>query len=51
MSIHANIHTPESLGAIMIMAAESIRPPERLTVSETAEKYRWLNVPGAYTGW
>lgn len=29
---------------------EILQPPERLTVSQAAEKYRWLNNPGAYTG-
>ena len=30
--------------------AEAIRPPERLTVSQAAEKYRKLNNPGHYVG-
>lgn len=30
--------------------AEAIRPPERLTVSQAAEKYRRLNNPGHYVG-
>jgi phage terminase large subunit GpA-like protein len=35
---------------IMVQVAEAVRPPERLTVSEAAAKYRKLNNPGAYTG-
>src|SRR5687768_5957983 len=30
--------------------AATVRPPERLTVAEAAEKYRRLNNPGAYVG-
>lgn len=29
---------------------DALRPPERLTVSQAAEKYRLLNNPGAYVG-
>ena len=29
---------------------QQLRPPERLTVSQTAEKYRKLNNPGSYVG-
>lgn len=29
---------------------DALRPPERLTVSQAAEKYRYLNNPGAYVG-
>lgn len=31
-------------------AAEGVRPAERLTVSESAAKYRHINQPGAYVG-
>ena len=30
--------------------AEAVRPPERLTVAEAAEKYRYVNNPGSYVG-
>lgn len=30
--------------------ADTFRPPERLTVSAAASKYRYLNTPGAYVG-
>lgn len=33
-----------------IEAAEIVRPPERITVSEAAEKYRYVNQPGSYVG-
>jgi len=40
-------HTLES---IVVESAEAARPPERLTVSEAAEKYRKINNPGAFVG-
>lgn len=40
-------HTMEEM---LRSTAEAIRPPERLTVSEAAEKYRKLNNPGHYVG-
>lgn len=39
-----------SLEALLVEAAAGVRPPERLTVSEAAEKYRMLNNPGSYVG-
>lgn len=45
------IHTLfDSLESMIVQTAESVRPPERLTVSEAAAKYRKLNNPGAYVG-
>ena len=40
----------ETLEDMIVQTAEGVRPPERLTVSEAAEKYRKLNNPGAYVG-
>lgn len=40
----------ESLGEIVCDATDSLRPAERLTVSQASEKYRKLVNPGAYTG-
>jgi len=40
----------KSLGAIFLDLAAMLRPPERLTVSQAAEKYRFVNQPGAYVG-
>jgi phage terminase large subunit GpA-like protein len=40
----------KSLGHIFAHVAESLRPPERLTVAEAAAKYRYLNNPGSYVG-
>lgn len=40
-----------SLEQILVATAEGVRPPERLTVSEAAEKYRYVNNPGSYVGW
>lgn len=39
-----------SLNAIFRDLATILRPPERMTVSEAAEKYRYINQPGAYVG-
>lgn len=39
-----------SLERLVVDSAASVRPPERLTVAEAAEKYRFLNNPGAYVG-
>ncbi len=47
MTIHISF---ETLQAMVVQTAEGVRPPERLTVSEAAEKYRHVNVPGAYVG-
>jgi len=40
----------KSLSAIVVDLAEQLRPPERLTVAQAAEKYRYVNQPGAYVG-
>lgn len=39
-----------SLGEIFCDLATMLRPPERISVSEAAEKYVYLNQPGAYVG-
>lgn len=39
-----------TLEEMLLATAEAIRPPERLTVAEAAEKYRRLNNPGHYVG-
>lgn len=38
------------LEAIVRETAEVVRPPERLTVAEAAEKYRYINNRGSYVG-
>ena len=40
----------KSLNQIIRDLAETLRPPERITVSEAAEKYVKINQPGAYVG-
>lgn len=40
----------QTLEEMVVATAEAVRPPERLTVSEAAEKYRFLNNPGSYVG-
>ena len=40
----------KSVGDIFCELAEMLRPPERLSVSDAAEKYRYVNNPGAYVG-
>jgi phage terminase large subunit GpA-like protein len=39
-----------TLESLVVEAAAAARPPERLTVSQAAEKYRQLNNPGSYVG-
>lgn len=39
-----------SLEEMIVATAEAVRPAERLTVSESAAKYRWLNNSGSYVG-
>ena len=39
-----------SLEEMIVRTAASVRPPERMTVSEAAAKYRYLNNPGSYVG-
>lgn len=50
MSIHPVHDLFDTLEDMIVQTAEGVRPPERLTVSEAAEKYRKLNNPGAYVG-
>ena len=38
------------LEQIIGAAASSIRPPEKLTISQWTEKYRYLNNPGSFVG-
>ncbi|AGH31458.1 terminase large subunit [Loktanella phage pCB2051-A] len=40
----------QSIEAMLLSTAAAIRPPERLSVSEAAEKYRIVNNPGSYVG-
>lgn len=40
----------KSVGEIISDLALMLSPPENLTVSQAAEKYRYINQPGAYVG-
>lgn len=40
----------ESLGEIICDLSLMLSPPENLSVSQAAEKYRYVNQPGAYVG-
>lgn len=40
----------QTLEDMVLASAEAVRPPERLTVAEAAEKYRYVNNPGSYVG-
>jgi phage terminase large subunit GpA-like protein len=42
--------TYESLGDLICDVADILQPPERLSVSEAAAKYRYVNNPGSYVG-
>ncbi|SON54328.1 Bacteriophage tail assembly protein [Hartmannibacter diazotrophicus] len=44
-------HEFATLEEIVIAASEMVRPPERITVSEAATKYRYLDNPGSYVGY
>ncbi len=39
-----------SIGQIILSVAEILQPSENLTVAQAAEKYRYVNQPGAYVG-
>lgn len=39
-----------SIEDMVVATAESVRPPERLTIPQAAEKYRKLNNAGSYVG-
>ena len=40
-----------TLEQLIAATANGVRPPERLTVAQAAEKYRYLNNPGSYVGY
>lgn len=39
-----------SIEEMVAEAASAVKPPERLTVPEAAERYRYINNPGSYVG-
>lgn len=39
-----------SLDHLALSLTDLLRPPDRMTVSQAAAKYRWVNNPGAYVG-
>lgn len=41
----------QTLEQLMVASAEAIRPADRLTVSQAAERYRYLYNPGSYVGY
>lgn len=41
----------DTLESILAATCSALRPSESLTVSEAAEKYRYLNNPGSYVGY
>lgn len=40
----------KTVGEIVLDLTAMLRPPERLSVAAAAEKYRYINQPGAYVG-
>lgn len=40
----------QTLEEMVLATAEAVRPPERLSVAQAAEKYRYINNPGSYVG-
>lgn len=45
-----NTHSFNTLEELVLMVAEGVRPPERMSVPEAAAKYRMVNNPGSYVG-
>lgn len=39
-----------SIEQMIVASAEAVRPPERLSVSEAAERYHYVNLPGTHVG-
>lgn len=39
-----------NLAEIILQVADQLKPPERISVSQAAEAYRFVNQPGAYVG-
>lgn len=39
-----------SLEKLLVQAAEAVRPATRMSVSEAAERFRYINMPGSYVG-
>lgn len=50
MSKHAQAIEFGSIEDMLAASASGVRAPERLTVAEAAERYRYLNNPGSYVG-
>lgn len=42
--------TFETVGDMILSVAEILQPTEKLTVAQAAERYRYVNQPGAYVG-
>ena len=42
--------TYRTIEQMVAAVSATVRPPERITVSQAAEKYRYLNNPGSYVG-
>jgi phage terminase large subunit GpA-like protein len=40
----------KSIGDMILSVADILQPAEKLTVSQAAERYRYVNQPGAYVG-
>ena len=49
MSLHHSFNDL-SMEELIVQSAEAVRPAERLTVSEAAKEYRYINNPGSYVG-
>jgi len=50
MNYEIPIAEDRSIGHLIVGLAQIWQPPERLTVSEAAEEYVYINQPGAYVG-
>lgn len=46
----AAIPVAMSFESMVLDSAEAVRPAKRMSVSEAAEEYRYINNPGSYVG-
>lgn len=47
----SDVRIYDTLEEMIKVGADTVRPPERLTVSQSAEKYRYLDNPGSFVGY
>lgn len=50
MTTHSDVERDRNVWDLLVDVADILKPNEDLSVAEAAEKYRYLNTPGAYVG-